>query len=255
MADVTLLSPARYDAVVFDLDGVLTDTASLHLSAWTELFDDFLAAQEGRDTPTRPFTRQDYLAQVDGRPRYDGVAQFLASRGIRLPAGEPSDPPERETVCGLGNRKNALFARRVEAGIAPWPTSVALVRNLRAAGVATGVASSSRNSEMVLRAAGIRDLFPVVVDGVVAAERGLPGKPDPAIFVTAARELGAAPARAVVVEDASAGVEAGVRGGFALVVGVDRGGNRAALARAGASVVVDDLAELRVGDDGAGGGT
>jgi alpha,alpha-trehalase len=243
---VPVLSPDRYDAVVFDLDGVLTDTASLHLEAWTELFDAFLAAREGRPVPSQPFTRADYLAHVDGRPRYEGVATFLASRGIELPRGDVADPPGRETVSGLGNRKNVLFRARVERGVEAWPSSVAVVRALREAGVATAVVSSSRNTRMVLDAAGIRDLFPVIVDGVDAAERGLPGKPDPATFLAAAAELGAAPERAVVVEDATAGVEAGARGGFGLVIGVDRGGNREALLRHGATVVVDDLGELRV---------
>lgn len=238
------------DAVVFDMDGVVTRTADVHAAAWKELFDAYLrevAAREG--VPFRPFTQEDYLRHVDGKPRYDGVRDFLASRGISLPWGDPSDPPGRETVCGLGNRKDALFNRVVaERGVEAYPGTLRLVDGLRRAGVRVAVVSASRNASRILEAAGVRGLFEAQVDGVVAADLGLPGKPDPAMFLEAARRLGVPPGRAAVVEDAVAGVEAGRRGGFALVIGVDRGGNREALAAAGADAVVGDLAEVALAD-------
>ena len=242
----------RLDAVVFDTDGVLTDTASVHAAAWKRLFDEYLAQRATRlGEPFRPFEEADYLRHVDGRTRYDGVAGFLASRNISLPWGDPSDPPDRETVCGLGNAKDRLLVAHLrDHGAHDFPTSVAVVRRLRAAGVATAAVSASRNMVAVLEAAGLRDLFDAEVDGVEADRLGLAGKPDPALFLEAARRLGVAPARAAVVEDALAGVEAGRRGGFGLVVGVDRGGQAAALAERGADVVVDDLGALDV-DGGA----
>ncbi|HEU4450664.1 MAG TPA: beta-phosphoglucomutase family hydrolase [Gaiellaceae bacterium] len=233
--------------MIFDLDGVVTRTAALHAAAWKRLFDEYLAAvAERRGEPFRPFELEsDYRRFVDGKPRYEGVASFLASRGIELPRGSPDDPPERETVCGLGNRKNRYFrAELTSKGGDPYPTTLALIEALRARGVRTAVVSSSRNCEAVLDAAGIRDLFEVKVDGVDAEELGLPGKPDPAVFLEAAGRLGVRPANAAVVEDAIAGVEAGRRGGFGLVVGVDRASQHDALAAAGADVVVRDLGEL-----------
>jgi len=244
----TLISPAEIDVVAFDLDGVVTDTAAIHRDVWKQAFDDYLAGREGTDEPARPFTSDDYYRFVDGRPRYDGVRAFLESRAITLPEGDPSDPPDRDTVCGVGNRKNVLFTERLHAGVEPYPSSVTLIRALRAAGVRTALVSSSRNAAAVLEAAGIADLFDERVDGAVAVELGLPGKPAPDYFVEAARRLGVEPGRAVVVEDATSGVEAGRRGGFQLVVGVNRGdeGQAAALLAAGADVVVDDLAQVAV---------
>ena len=241
----------RVEAVVFDTDGVLTDTASVHAAAWKRLFDEYLRQRAERlGEPFRAFEELDYLRYVDGKPRYDGVAGFLASRGIALPWGDPSDPPSHETVCGLGNSKNRYFLAHLgEHGVQAFPSSVAFVRRLGANGVRTAVVSASRNMRAVLDAAGIRDLFDVEVDGVDAARLGLAGKPDPALFLEAARRLQVAPARAAVVEDALAGVEAGHRGGFAVVVGVDRAGQAAELAARGADVVVDDLD--RLGLDGA----
>jgi alpha,alpha-trehalase len=238
----------RLDAVVFDTDGVLTDTASVHSAAWKRLFDGFLEERAARlGEPFRPFTGTDYLGHVDGRGRYDGVAAFLASRGIALPWGDPSDPPGHDTVCGLGNAKDRFFVAHLdEHGARAFPASVALVRRLRDAGAATAVVSASRNMLAVLASAGMGDLFDARIDGVEAERLGLPGKPDPALFLEAARRLGAPPARAAVVEDALAGVEAGRRGGFGLVIGVDRGGQAAALAERGADVVVDDLGRLEV---------
>jgi alpha,alpha-trehalase len=238
----------RIDAVVFDTDGVLTDTASVHAAAWKRLFDEYLRERSERlGEPFRPFGHDDYLRFVDGKPRYDGVASFLASRGITLPAGSPSDPPERETVAGLGNRKNGYFLAQVEQhGVRPFPTSVELVRALRSRGVRLAAVSASRNFAVVLRAGGLQGLFDAEVDGVDAARLGLPGKPDPALFLEAASRLGVPPDRAVVVEDALAGVEAGRRGGFGLVVGVNRGDQAEGLRARGADVVVDDLGELRL---------
>ena len=236
----------RLEAVVFDTDGVLTDTASAHGAAWKRLFDEYLKLRATRlGEPFQPFTEADYLRHVDGRARYDGVAGFLASRGIELPWGDPADPPDRETVCGLGNAKDRYFVTHLrDHGAKAFPTSVAFVRRLRESGLRTAVVSASRNMVAVLESAGLRDLFDAEVDGVEAERLGLAGKPDPALFLEAARRLGVAPARAAVVEDALAGVEAGRRGRFAVVVGVDRGGQAAALAERGADVVVADLGEL-----------
>ncbi|HEV8652877.1 MAG TPA: beta-phosphoglucomutase family hydrolase [Actinomycetes bacterium] len=240
----------RIEAFVFDVDGVVTDTARVHQAAWKRLFDEYLRARSARlGEPFRPFEEADYLRDVDGIPRYDGVAGFLASRGVDLPRGEPDDPPDRETVCGLGNRKNGYFLQELaKDGAPPFPSTVAFLRALRAREVPAAAVSSSRNAAAVLDAAGVRSLFDAQVDGVEAARLGLAGKPDPALFIEAARRLGVAPERAAVVEDALAGVEAGHRGGFGLVVGVDRVGQAAALAEHGADVVVGDLAELHLDD-------
>jgi alpha,alpha-trehalase len=236
------------DAVIFDMDGVITDTATTHADAWTRLFDDFLRDHATRTgEPFVPFSSQDYLAHVDGKPRLDGVRDFLTSRGIDLPEGTPDDPPEATTVHGLGKRKNGFFLAEItEHGVQRYETTVALIRALHNRGVRTGLISSSRNAVQVLTAADALDLFESKVDGVDAARRGLPGKPDPAVFIAAAADLGATPDRSVVVEDAVSGVQAGRAGGFALVIGVDRGGNAEALADSGADVVVADLAEVDV---------
>jgi beta-phosphoglucomutase family hydrolase len=240
------LSLDRLDAVVFDTDGVLTDTASVHAAAWKRLFDEYLKLRAARRSePFRAFTEADYLRSVDGRSRYDGVVGFLASRAIMLPWGDPTDPPGRETVCGLGNAKDRFFLAHLrDHGAQAFPTSVAFVRRLRADGLRTAVVSASRNMVAVLEAAELGGLFDVEVDGVEADRLGLAGKPDPALFLEAARRLGVASARAAVVEDALAGVEAGRRGRFGVVVGVDRGGQAAALAERGADVVVADLGLL-----------
>lgn len=221
-----------FGAVLFDLDGVVTPTAEIHERAWAELF-----APWG-------FDGNDYLTYVDGRPRYDGVRAFLASRGVELPWGDPSDPPGDATICALGNRKDEMFnAVLAKQGIEPYPGTLRVMDMLDRAGVPSAIVSSSKNAGAVLRAAGITERFASVVDGVVAVEEHLAGKPDPAMFVYAAGSLGVTPNQSVVVEDASSGVASGRAGNFALVIGVDRGGNRQALVAAGADMVVEDLAE------------
>ncbi|MBE0416899.1 MAG: trehalose-phosphatase [Coriobacteriia bacterium] len=243
------IDPDRYDAVIFDMDGVITDTADLHAEAWKLLFDDVL--REHAETTGEPFEPfdidHDYLRYVDGKARYDGVRSFLASRGIELPEGSDDDPPSAATVHGLGTRKNDYFLAAIDrGGVEAFPAAVELVRGLREAGVATAIISASRNAAGVLAAAGVDGLFDARVDGDTAAELGLPGKPDPAVFLEAARRLDAEPARAVVVEDAESGVEAGEAGGFGLVIGVDRTGRPERLLESGADVVVNDLTQVKV---------
>ena len=231
----------QYDAALFDLDGVVTPTAEVHMRAWSAMFNDYLATVPGQD----PYTDDDYYAYVDGKPRYDGVRSFLQARGISLPEGVPSDPAEAQTVSGLGNRKNDYFNKVLDDdGVKAYPGSVRLLDALRARGTAMAIVSSSRNAPAVLAAAGVTDYFGTVVHGGVAAEKHLAGKPAPDTFLEAARELGADPARAVVLEDAISGVQAGAAGNFGLVVGVDRGAGADALSGAGADVVVADLDEL-----------
>src|SRR6266545_5805946 len=248
LSTAPVISPVRHHAVIFDLDGVITDTASVHAAAWRRLFDDFLGGRP--DTPGedhRPFTDEDYLAYVDGRSRFDGVSALLRSRGVYLPAGNPHDPADRPTRHGLGNRKDGYFRHLLATeGVRVFPGTVALIRQLRHHSIAVAVVSASRNCGEVLAAAGLTDLFSVRVDGIVADGLRLPGKPDPALFIEAASRLGVPPAEAVVVEDARVGVLAGHRGGFGLVIGVDRTGAPAALRAAGADVVVSDLAEVTV---------
>jgi beta-phosphoglucomutase family hydrolase len=236
--------PAGIRACLFDLDGVLTRTAVVHAAAWKQMFDEFLRRRDGPSF--RPFDKTaDYDAYVDGRPRADGVRTFLASRAIDLPEGGADDPPDKDTVQGLGNRKNALVLEKIrKEGVEAYPGSVRFAEAVRGAGLRTAVVSSSANCRDVLIAAGIEQLFEVRIDGVVAAERGLPGKPRPDTFLEAARELDAAPAEAAVFEDALAGMEAGRAGRFGRVVGVDRSGQADALREHGADVVVKDLAEL-----------
>lgn len=233
-----------HDAVLFDLDGVLTPTAEVHRRAWAEMFDAFLASWTGPGD-TAPWTEQDYYDHVDGKPRYDGVRDFLTSRAITLPEGAPSDAPDAVTVCGLGNRKNDAFNAVLDRdGVTAYPGSVALLDVLRELGTPLAVVSSSANAPAVLEAAGLADRFRTVVDGRVAGELGLPGKPAPDTFVHAATACGTTPARSVVVEDAVSGVRAGAAGDFALVIGVDRGAGADVLTAAGADVVVDDLGDL-----------
>lgn len=231
------------------MDGVLTDTAAVHSAAWKQMFDEFLRVRSQRTgTPFEEFSHtRDYRAYVDGKPRYQGVDSFLASRGIILPPGASDDPPRAETICGLGNRKNELFnAAIASAGARVYPSTVALIRDLHAAGLKVGLATSSRNSALVLERSGTTSLFGVVIDGLVSERLGLRGKPQPDIFVTATANLGVERSRAIVIEDAVSGVRAGVDGGFALVIGVAREGNARELRENGADLVVADLAELSV---------
>ena len=238
--------PPAVAGCLFDLDGVLTRTASVHATAWTRMFDDFLRTQvDAGGAPLPPFLPADYDRYVDGRPRLDGTRSFLRSRDIDLPEGSADDPPGVATVHGLSNAKNALVLRMLaEEGVDVYEGSVRYVRAVRAAGLRSAVVSSSANAAQVLEAAGIADLFEARIDGVVAAERGLAGKPAPDTFVAGAEALGLRPPQAAVFEDALAGVEAGRAGGFGRVVGVDRVGQADQLRAHGADVVVDDLADL-----------
>ena len=247
MAGVTAersFRPAEFTAHLFDLDGVITPTAEVHMRAWARMFDEFLASRGIAE----PYTDADYFAHVDGRPRYDGVRSFLTSRGITLPEGEDTDPGHQsagaETVRGLGNRKNdqVLSLLRAE-GVAPYPGTVTFLDALPA-DARLAIVSSSRNAEEVLRGAGLLERFEHIVDGNVAAREGLPGKPSPDTFLHAARLLGVEPSRAVVYEDAVSGVRAGADGNFGAVIGVDRGAGAAELAAAGATLVVADLEEI-----------
>ena len=239
--------PEGITACLFDLDGVLTETAKIHAAAWKQMFDDFLRGWADRTgEPFRPFDRPtDYDEYVDGKPRLDGVRSFLESRGIELPMGSSADPPEAETVHGLGTRKNELVHELIrEQGVRPYEGSVRFVATARDQGLRRAVVSASTNCRDVLVAAGIEHLFEVRIDGVVAEREGLAGKPAPDTFLAAARTLSAEPTNAAVFEDALAGVEAGRAGGFGWVVGIDRTGQAEALHRRGANVVVQDLAEL-----------
>jgi beta-phosphoglucomutase family hydrolase len=239
--------PENVRACLFDLDGVLTKTAKVHAAAWKEMFDTYLhaRAQKTGDSFVPFDSHHDYDRYVDGMARYDGVRTFLASREIALPEGDPSDPPGAETVCGLGNLKNELVLKMIrEQGVEAYEGSVEYVHAVRDAGLSRAVVSSSANCKDVLVAAGIDDLFDEIVDGIVAREQTLKGKPAPDTFVYAGRAFGLEPADAAVFEDALAGVAAGRAGSFGFVVGVDRVGQRDALAEHGADVVVEDLAEL-----------
>jgi beta-phosphoglucomutase family hydrolase len=239
--------PDAVKACLFDLDGVLTQTAKVHARAWKQTFDAYLGERAARTgQPIAPFDEvEDYDEYVDGKPRYDGVRSFLASRGIELPEGSPTDPPGEETVCGLGNRKNELVLKLIhEEGVQPYEGSVRYVRAVREAGLSRAVVSSSANCRDVLRAADIEDLFDQVVDGVVAESLRLKGKPAPDTYLAGARALGVGPGQSAVFEDALAGVAAGRAGEFAFVVGVDRTGQADALREHGADIVVSDLSEL-----------
>ena len=239
--------PDGIRACLFDLDGVLTQTAKIHAQAWKEMFDGFLREWANRTgTPFEEFDRPtDYDEYVDGKPRLDGVQSFLESRGIELPMGSPSDPPEEETIHALGTRKNDLVLELIrQQGVEPYEGSVRFAEAAREQGLRRAVVSSSTNCRDVLVAAGIDHLFEERVDGVVAERENLAGKPAPDTFLQGARLLGAEPDEAAVFEDALAGVEAGRAGAFGWVVGVDRSGQAEALAQRGADVVVQDLAEL-----------
>jgi beta-phosphoglucomutase family hydrolase len=236
--------PSEVRAYLFDMDGVLTDTASVHAEAWKQSFDAFLRERQGSDAEPFDIAR-DYQQYVDGKRREDGVRDFLAARGIELPEGGPDDPPDAETVYGVGKRKNDLVQKLIEErGVDVYEGSRKFVEAARDAGIKTAVVSSSANTERILRAAGMSDLFDARVDGVTIAEEGLKGKPAPDSFLRGAELVGAQPDTAAVFEDALAGVAAGRAGDFAVTVGVDRHGEPDALREHGADVVVSDLSEL-----------
>lgn len=248
-SDTVVIDLSGFDGFLFDLDGVITRTAELHAAACKKLFDEYLAAQTARTgAPFVPFDIVgDYRAHVDGKPRQAGIRDFLASRGIRLPEGTPQDDANEDTVQGLGKRKNRYFlAALAREGVHVYQSAVALVREARSLGVKTAVVSASRSTRAILRAVRLTDLFEVRVDGVEAARMGIAGKPDPAMFLEAARRLGVPPARGVVFEDATAGVEAGRRGGFGLVVGVGAADHAERLRVHGAHAVVADLGVIRL---------
>lgn len=231
------------------MDGVVTRTAAVHSRAWKQMFDDYLRKRaEWGHEPFREFTHNgDYLAYVDGRPRYQGVETFLRSRGIGLPPGTAGDAPGVDTICGLGNRKNELFNEIIaREGAGLYDSTVALIGDLRAQAIKVGLATSSRNSALILQKSGVAHLFATVVDGIVSEQLGLKGKPAPDIFTTASANLGVASARAIVLEDAVSGVAAGASGGFALVIGLARENNHAELRQHGADFVVADLAETNL---------
>ena len=241
----------NFDAIIFDMDGVITKTAVVHSLAWKRMFDEYLHYREKEyNEPFREFSHaDDYLSFVDGRPRYKGVETFLKSRGINLPLGEPADEPGKETVCGLGNRKNEVFNKVLEEeGIGVYGSTIKLIKELLERGVKVGVATSSQNCVFILKRAGIKNLFGTHVDGVVSAKLGLKGKPEPDIFTTASDNLGVEYHRAIVVEDAVSGVQAGAKGHFGLVIGVAREKNAHELKSHGADVVVEDLSEISVDD-------
>jgi beta-phosphoglucomutase family hydrolase len=243
----SFVSSGRFDAVLFDMDGVITDTASLHARCWKIMFDEYLEKRATRNAePFRPFDLDtDYKLYVDGKPRYLGVRDFLKSRAIVLPEGTPEDSATDETVCSLGNRKNEMFSQRLAStGVNAYAGSVAFLKYLRRMGVKSALVTSSHNAQAILQAAKLDDFFDACVDGEVLVEQGLSGKPSPDCFLKAAEMLGATPDRTVVVEDAISGVQAGVQGGFGLVIGVARKGNGEELKAQGAHMVVSDLAEL-----------
>jgi beta-phosphoglucomutase family hydrolase len=237
----------HFDAVLFDLDGVLTSTAAIHAAAWKRMFDRYLRERHPQQPPFD--IDSDYKKYVDGKPRYEGVRSFLEARGIHLPYGEPTDPPGDTTIAALGNRKQVMVQEAIDNGeVQPFPSSVEWVKRLRDAGFKLGVVSSSRNCGPVLRAAKMDHLFETRVDGLTLAELDLPGKPAPDAFLKAAQNLGTTPARTVVVEDAISGVQSGKAGDFGLVLGVDREGHADQLRAAGADAIVSDLGEMLKGN-------
>lgn len=246
---VGLTDMESYDTMLFDLDGVVAHSRRLHGELWKEVFDAFLARfATTHNLPFRPFDAgADYHQFVDGRSRYDGVVNFLASRGIKIPPGEPHDDGDSETSCGLGNQKNRLFVTRMERmGVPIFETTVTLVKRLHDRGKKVGLVSTSRNAEAVLEKAGIRDLFDVIVSGREAAAMGLAEKPAPDTYLKAVKLAGSTPSRCVAFEDSVVGVQAANSAGIGLIVGIDRNDDREALSRCGAHVVVTDLAELTV---------
>lgn len=238
-----------FDAVIFDLDGVITQTARIHAQSWKKAFDEYLRLREKRNQePFREFTLEgDYLTYVDGKPRYKGVRSFLESRGIQIPYGRASDSPDKETICGIGNKKNVAFVEVLkEEGVEVYPSTIQFIKQLKQAGIKVGVISSSKNCREILQIAGIEELFETRVDGEVSLRLGIKGKPDPDIFIAAADNLDTVPAKAVIVEDAISGTQAGRDGGFGLVIGLARQDNQASLLKKGADVALKDISEINL---------
>jgi alpha,alpha-trehalase len=247
--DKIQISPREIGAVIFDMDGVITDTATIHAAAWKQMFDEYLRKRaERHGEQFQPFDADlDYHRYVDGKPRYDGVQSFLESRDISLPYGNWGDKPDQETICGLGNRKNQYFLQRLKKqSVKVYESSIAFIKQLGASNIQTAVISASCNAETVLEVAGVRDLFNVKVDGVDSIKRQLKGKPDPAIFLEAAKQLKVKPEKTAIVEDSLAGVEAGRHGKFKLVVGLDRANQSEELKKRGADIVVQDLSQIEI---------
>ncbi len=242
-----IMQKYSFDAVIFDLDGVVTKTALLHSEAWKETFDQYLQQRKNKNNkPFREFTHEDdYLPFVDGKPKYEGVKSFFQSRGINIPFGDPSDTADKNTICGVGNKKNILFRQLLKKrGAETYPSTIQFIKNLKESGIRVGVASSSRNCETILESVGLEKLFETRVDGVVSAQLKLKGKPEGDIFVKASRNLNAVPSKTVIVEDAISGIQAGRNGGFGLVLGVARNNNESELIENGADIVVSDLAKI-----------
>jgi trehalose 6-phosphate phosphatase len=248
-SETTRIDLDKYEAAILDMDGVITRSARAHMASWKRMFDDYLRERAERSGQKfSPFTEEDYLQYVDGKPRYEGAQSFLASRGITLKYGSPEDPPEKESVCGLGNRKNQYFREYLKNnGVESYQSTIDFINDLKSKNKPVAVISSSKNAKAVLEAAKVSDLFHVVVDGVVSSELHLKGKPEPDIFLEAATRLGVNPRRSIVIEDAISGVEAGRAGGFGLVIGINRSGENTGLKDHGADIVISDLSELRSG--------
>ncbi len=246
---MTTMLPVKLDTIdafIFDLDGVLTETAKLHAAAWKRMFDEFLSKKKGGGE-NKPFEDSDYRMYVDGKPRYDGVKDFLASRHISLPYGNKDDSPDAETICGLGNKKNGYFLQILrKQGPHVYQSTVKFIESLRNEGKKTAIISSSRNCAEVLRVTNTERLFDARVDGVDLEKLNIPGKPDPAMLLEAAKRIHSKPERSAIVEDSLAGMDAGRKGGFGLVIGIDRGNNSQKLKEHGADIVVSDLAELHL---------
>ena len=244
MPDENVLQNLPFKAVIFDLDGVITKTALVHAASWKDMFDEYLKLRQQRSQePFQEFSHEkDYLPYVDGKPRYKGVQSFLQSRGIDIPFGDPSDDPDKETCCGLGNKKNIKFRKILERdGAQIYDSTVYWIKELKTCGIHVGVASSSKNCQLILKQTGLEPLFETRVDGIVSAELGLHGKPEADIFLTAAKNMGCVPAESIVVEDAVSGVQAGRNGRFGLTIGIAREGNEKELKENGADVVITDF--------------
>lgn len=243
----TQLSPQklRYSAAVFDLDGVITQTSDVHLESWKQLFDEFLANRDGDNF--KPFTQEDYNKYVDGRPRYDGVKKFLESRGISIELGKSDDSPDKETICGLGNKKNTLFQKVItEKGVVLYDSTIQFIKQLVEKKVKVAVATSSKNGKKILEITKVRHLFNVEIDGNITESMGLCGKPEPDIFLECCKIMKVHPEESLLVEDATSGVDAGKRGHFGLVIGVDRVNHREDLLRYGADIVINDFSEVSI---------